>query len=166
VAVENEQSSDSSESLERLRQTQVSTPVVAALIFGVFGAMAAFAANAILVRFAIEAGVSTAVFVSVPALFAGLFALIVYQGADRHVERVNQSLTRGLLVAILTWIAFSWLATWAWCKPEDYASCFSGALTLSGLVGGGPLLLAAMLAGGVVGWVIQRRKATSWTLKD
>jgi hypothetical protein len=144
----------------------LSTPVLAALVFGAFGAFAALAANAILFTFAREAGVNTWVFVSVPSLFAALFALIVYQGAEKHVSTINQSFSRGLLVAILSWIAFSWLATWAWCRPEDYGGCFSNALVLSGVVGGGPMLLAALVAGGLMGYLILARKDRGWKLKD
>lgn len=144
---------------------RLSTPVMAALLFGLFGAFAALAAQALLVRFATEAGVSSWIFISVPALFAMLFALIVYQGADRFVTRVNQSFSRGILVAVLTWVAFSMLATWAWCPPEEYGGCFSNALLLSGMVGGGPMLLASLIAGGIVGYLITRRQRSAPIVK-
>lgn len=144
----------------------LSIPIVAALLFGVFGALAALTTQPVMSRFAREAGISDWIFVAVPALFAMVFALIVYQGAARNVRSINQSLSRGLLVAILTWIAFSGLATWAWCRPENYADCFSEALLVSGALGGGQLLLAALVAAAITGYAIRGRAAGHWTRKD
>jgi len=144
----------------------LSIPMLAALLFGVFGALAAASTQLLISRFAREAGVSDWIFITVPALFATMFALIVYQGAGRHVKTINQSLSRGLLVAILTWIAFSALATWAWCLPEHYDECFSRALLVSGALGGGQMLLAALIAAAIIGYVIRGRALDSWKAKD
>jgi hypothetical protein len=144
----------------------LSIPMLAALLFCVFGALAAASTQLVISRFAREAGVSAWVFVTVPALFAGLFALVVYQGATKHVKTINQSLSRGLLVAILTWIAFSSLATWAWCLPEHYGDCFSRALMVSGAIGGGQMLLAALVAGAITGYAIRKNTLDSWKAKD
>jgi len=137
----------------------LSIPMLAALLFGVFGALAAASTQLLISRFAREAGVSDWIFITVPAL-------IVYQGAGRHVKTINQSLSRGLLVAILTWIAFSALATWAWCLPEHYDECFSRALLVSGALGGGQMLLAALIAAAITGYVIRGRALDSWKAKD
>jgi hypothetical protein len=144
----------------------LSVPMVAALLFGVFGALAAASTWYVLARFAREAGVSDWIFITVPALFAMMFALIVYQGAEKYVQSINQSLSRGLLVAILTWMSFSALSTWAWCRPEDYGGCFSQALMVSGVVGGGQMLLAALIAAAIAGYAIRQRSAGGWKLKD
>lgn len=144
----------------------LSIPIVAALLFGAFGALAAVTTQPVMSRFAREAGVSDWIFIAVPALFATLFALIVYQGAATNVKSINQSLSRGLLVAILSWIAFSALVTWAWCLPEHYADCFSQALLASGAVGGGQMLLAALVAAAITGYAIRGRAAGNWKLKD
>lgn len=151
--------------LARLKQ-HLSVPLIAAVLFGLFGALAAATTQYLVARFAREAGVSPWIFVIVPALFGMMFALIVYQGADKHVKTVNQSLSRGLLVAILTWISFSALATWAWCRPEDYSDCFSQALMISGAIGGGQMLLAALVAAAIVGYAIRIRTDGTWKLKD
>lgn len=144
----------------------LSIPMLAALLFGIFGALAAASTKLVLARFAREAGVSDWIFIAVPALFAMLFALFVYQGAAKHVATINQSLSRGLLVAILSWASFSALATWAWCLPENYGDCFSQALLLSGAVGGGQMLLAALLAAAITGYAIRARNSGAWKLKD
>lgn len=144
----------------------LSIPVLAAALFALFGALAAASTWWVLVKFAREAGISVWVFVSVPALFSAMFALIVYQGAAKHLTTISQSLTRGLLVAILTWLSFSWLATWAWCLPEHYADCFSQTLLVSGAVGGGQLLLAALISAAITGYAIRQRTAGSWKAKE
>ncbi len=144
----------------------LSIPMLAALLFGIFAALAAASTKLLLTRFAREAGVSDWIFIAVPALFAMLFALIVYQGASKHVKTVNQSLSRGLLVAILSWGAFSALATWAWCLPEHYGDCFSQALLVSGAVGGGQMLLAALIAAAITGYAIRSHHSGAWKLKD
>jgi hypothetical protein len=140
--------------------------MAAALLFGVFFALAAVSTRLVLARFAREAGVSDWIFIAVPALFAMLFALVVYQGAAKHVKSINQSLSRGLLVAILTWVSFSALATWAWCLPEHYGDCFSQALMVSGALGGGQMLLAALIGAAITGYAIRINTSGSWKLKD
>ena len=144
----------------------LSIPIVAALLFGVSFALAAVSTRLVLARFAREAGVTDWIFIVVPALFAMLFALIVFQGASKHVKTINQSLSRGLLVAILTWISFSGLATWAWCLPEHYGDCFSQALMISGALGGGQMLLAALIGAAITGYAIRLSTSGSWKLKD
>ena len=56
-------------------------------------------------NFAGEAGVPTWVFVIAPALLSMLFALLLYRKAVSNVSGIKQSLSRALLVAMLTWLA-------------------------------------------------------------
>ncbi len=146
-------------SSESLRAAlQISPAVVAGVVFAVCGVLAAATVQHTLASFAQEGGVSPAVFLAVPGLFAALFAIVVYQGARLKVTRMAQSFSRALLVALLTWASFSALATSVWCKPEHYGQCYSSFLIVSGLIGGGPMLLGAGLAGGIVGWLILRQR--------
>jgi uncharacterized BrkB/YihY/UPF0761 family membrane protein len=135
----------------------LSIPVLAALLFGAFGVLAAASTYPVLSRFAGEAGVSEWVFITVPALLAMLFALLVYHRAADRVTRIGQSLSRGLLVAVLTWTGFSALVTWVWCLPQHYAECFRHALLISGALGGGQMLLSALAAAAITGYAIRGR---------
>ena len=137
----------------------LSIPILAALLFGVFGVLAAASTYPLMTRFAREAGVSEWVFIAVPALLATLFALLVYGRAEHRVRSISQSLSRGLLVAILTWTGFSALATWTWCIPTNYGECFRDALMVSGVLGGGQLLLATLAAAAITGYAIRARFA-------
>lgn len=137
----------------------LSIPVLAALLFGLLSALAAASAFPLMSRFAREAGSSEWVLIAVPALLAALFALVIYRGAAERVRSVGQSLSRGLLVAILTWVGFSALSTWMWCIPENYGECFPGALMISGALGGGQQLLASLAAAAIVGYAIRSRSA-------
>lgn len=141
--------------LERSRR--LSIPILAALLFGAFAALAALTLHTVLTRFAREGGVDEWILVAVPALFAMLFALLIYRRAEDRVQSISQSLSRGLLVALLTWIGFSALATWVWCAPELYADCFRQALLISGALGGGQMLLAALAAATIIGYAIRAR---------
>jgi hypothetical protein len=139
-------------------------PLFAGFVFGIFGMLAAGSVEYTLREFAIEGGVNRFIFVAVPGLFAMMFAMIVYQKADKRISRISQSLSRGILVALLTWVAFSALATWVW-GPSDVLRFFSSALLLSGIIGGGPMLIAALAAGTLVGWLIKRRQL-HWIMTD
>jgi hypothetical protein len=141
----------------RLR-LEISPAVIAGVVFALCGVLAAATVQHTLASFAQEGGVSPAIFLAVPGLFAALFAIVVYQGARRKVTRMAQSFSRALLVALLTWASFSALATSVWCKPEHYGQCYSSFLIVSGLIGGGPMLLAAGVAGALVGWLILRQR--------
>jgi hypothetical protein len=142
----------------------VTVPLFAGFVFGICGMLAAGSVEFTLREFAAESGVNRMIFVAVPGLFAMMWALIVYQQADKRITRVSQSLSRGILVALLTWISFSALAAWAW-GPTDYGRFFSTVLLVSGIIGGGPMLLAALTAGGLVGWLIKRRQL-HWIMTD
>lgn len=137
----------------------LSIPILAALLFGILVVLAAASTYPVMSRFAREAGASEWIFVAVPALLSMLFALLVYHRAADRVKTIGQSLSRGLLVAILTWTGFSALATWVWCLPENYAECFRHALLISGALGGGQMLLAALAAAAIVGYTIRQRAA-------
>ena len=136
----------------------MSVPLFAGFMFGICAALAAGSVEFTLRRFAEEVGLNRAIFVAVPALFSMMFAIFVYQRARAKITRVSQSISRGLLVALLTWAAFSALATWTWCLPENYGSCYGNFLLVSGIVGGGPMLIAALVAGALVGWLIKQQR--------
>jgi hypothetical protein len=142
----------------------ITIPLFAALVFGICAMLAASTVGWAMRRFAEESGVNPLIFVAVPGLFAVMFALVVYQNADKRITRISQSISRGILVALLTWISFSALATWAW-GPTDFLPYFSNVLLLSGIIGGGPMLAAALVAGWLVGWLIKQRKL-GWIMTD
>lgn len=142
----------------------MSVPLFAGFVFGIFGALAAGSVEFTLRRFAEEAGVNRLIFVAVPALFAMLFAIVIFQNAKAKIVRIGQAVTRGILVALLTWAAFSALATWTWCLPQNYGTCYGNFLLITGVVGGGPMLAAALVAGALVGWLIKQQKL-SWVME-
>jgi len=134
----------------------MTVPLFAGFVFGIFGMLAAGSVEFTLREFANEGGVNRLIFVAVPGLFAMMFAMMIYQRAEKRITTVAQSLSRGVLVALLTWISFSMLATWVW-SPSNAVRFFSTALLVSGNIGGGPMLIAALCAGGLVGWLIKQR---------
>jgi hypothetical protein len=135
----------------------MSPATIASLVFFVCSMIAAAAVEFLLHAFAEEAGVNRWVFAAVPALFAMLYAMIIYQSAERKIRRVGESVSRGILVMLLTWLSFSALVTWTWCKPHDFGSCLGTTLLVSGMVGGGPMLLSALGGGVLSGVLIIRR---------
>ena len=66
-------------------------------------------------------------------------------------------MSRALLVALATWIAVTGLIAWLWCPTQGALRCTSYALMMTGIVGGGPLLAGAMIAGAIVGLVLRFR---------
>lgn len=142
----------------------ITIPLFAAFVFGLAGMLAASTVGWALRSFAEEGGVNRFIFVAVPGLFAMMFALVVYQNADKRITRISQSISRGILVALLTWISFAALATWVW-GPADFMPYFSNVMLLSGIIGGGPMLAAALVAGALVGWLIKQRKL-GWIMQD
>lgn len=139
-------------------------PLFAAFVFAICGMVAAASVEFALRDFAVEGGVNRFIFVAVPGLFAMMFALVIYQDADQRITTVGQSLSRGILVSLLTWISFSLLATWVW-GPIDFWHYFSNVLIISGIIGGGPMLAAALVAGALVGWLIKQRRL-GWMMTD
>ena len=135
----------------------MSAATIASLVFFVFASIAAAAVEFLLRAFAEQAGVNRWVFAMVPALFAMLYSMILFQQAERKVRRVGESVSRGILVMLLTWISFAGLASWFWCPREEFGVCLSHTLILSGMVGGGPMLLSALGAGVLTGVLIIRR---------
>jgi hypothetical protein len=132
----------------------MSAPTIASLVFFVFSLIAAITVEYLLTSFAKSAGLDRLVFVMVPALLAMLYALIVYQGAERKIKRLGQSVSRGLLVMMLTWLSLATVISWTWCR---LGSCLGETLLASGMVGGGPMRLAALAAGTVTGFLIIRK---------
>jgi hypothetical protein len=138
----------------------MSAATIASLVFFVFSLIAAGAVGilgSLLRKFAEEAGMNQWVFAMVPALFAMLFALIVYQDAQRKIRRLGESVSRGILVMLLTWLSFAALTSWIWCPPVDFGSCLRDAVIMIGWIGGGPMLFVALGAGALTGVLIMRR---------
>lgn len=130
--------------------------VLACLVYGACGLLAASAVEYLLRALADDAGVNRWVFVAVPALFAMLFALLLYQDAQRRIRKIGESVSRGILIALLSWFAFSMLASWVWCPLDAFGQCLSRALLASAIVGGGPMLAAAIVGGLLTGMLIVR----------
>jgi hypothetical protein len=128
--------------------------VIAALVFGVTALIAAAVPFPLLRQFAVEASLSPWRLAAVPGMFAMLYAMLLYQDAQRRIHSIAQSLSRGLLVTLLTWISFSAMMMWAWCAPGNYSACFGNVLLTSGMIGGGPLLIAGLLSAAIMGWLI------------
>jgi hypothetical protein len=135
----------------------MSAATIASLVFFVFSLIAAAAVEFLLRAFAEQAGVNRWVFAMVPALLAMLYSLIVYQGAERKIRRLGESVSRGILVMLLTWVSVGALTTWTWCQPHQFGSCLGTTMLVSGIVGGGPMLLGALGAGILTGVLIIRR---------
>ena len=134
----------------------ISPATIASLVFGICGMLAAAALQYLLRALADDAGINTWIFVAVPGLLAMLYALLVYQEAQLKITRIGESVSRGILIALLTWMTFSALASWAWCPAHEFGQCLSRTLLASAIVGGGPMLAAALLAGLVTGVIIMR----------
>ena len=131
--------------------------VFAMLVFGICSVLAAGAVDAVMRNFAGEAGVPPWVFVIVPGLFAMLFALIGYRNAHANVAGVKQSLSRALLVALFTWLAVVAYVSSLWCPAYRALSCARDVALVTAAVGGGPFMLAILISGAIVGWVLKRR---------
>lgn len=138
----------------------ISPAVIASLVFGACGMLATVLLDNMLGShlraMADEVGMNRVIFVAVPGLFAMLFALMLYQNANRKIKRLGESISRGILIALLTWISFSVLAGGIWCSPKQFGQCFNGVLLWSAVLGGGPMLLAALVAGTLAGLIIIR----------
>jgi hypothetical protein len=136
---------------------ELSIPVIAALLHGAGVALAASTMFGVLTRFGREAGVEVLVLISAPALMAMLIALLIFSRAGKRVRDISQALSRGLLVAVLTWIGFAALSTWVWCVPTLYEECFRQTLLVSGTLFGGQLLLGCLAAAAITGYTIRSR---------
>ncbi len=134
----------------------ISPAMIASLVFGACGLLAAAAVEYLLRSFADEAGLNRWIFVAVPGLFAMLFAMVLFQNARQRVKQLGQSVSRGILIALLTWFSFSLLATIVWCPAKEMGQCFGHTLLAAAIVGGGPMLAAALLGGLLTGVLIIR----------
>jgi len=131
--------------------------IFAMLVFGICALLGAGLVEVVMRNFAGEAGVPTWVFVIAPALLSMLFALLLYRKAVNNVSGVRESLSRALLVAILTWLALTVYISALWCPAYRALGCARDVAIVLTAVGGGPLLLAALIAGTIVGAVLKRR---------
>ncbi|HTN50550.1 MAG TPA: hypothetical protein VMK32_14075 [Burkholderiaceae bacterium] len=129
------------------------------LVYGICCWMALAVIEPVMRSFAVEAGMASWLFVAIPGLLAMLFAVLSYIRAATQVTTTEHSLSRALLVALLTWIAITSLIAWLWCPWHNALRCFSNTLITTGIVGGGPLLIGSMVAGGVVAAVLKLRPA-------
>ncbi len=134
----------------------ISPAMIASLIFGACGLLAAAVLEYLLRALADDAGINRWIFVAVPALLAMLFALVIYQHAANKITKVGESISRGILIALLTWMSFSALASWAWCSAHEFGQCLGRTLLATAIVGGGPMLIAALVAGLLTGVLIVR----------
>ena len=131
--------------------------VFAMLVFGICSLLGAGLVEVVMRNFAGEAGVPTWVFIIAPAALSMLFALLLYRNAVSNVSGVRQSLSRAFLVAILTWLVLGVYISALWCPAYRALSCARDVAIVLTAVGGGPLLLAAFIAGTIVGLVLKRR---------
>jgi hypothetical protein len=129
------------------------------LVYGICCWLALAVIEPVMRSFAVEAGMSTWLFIAIPGLLAMLFAVLSYMRATTTVTTTEHSLSRALLIALLTWIAVTSMIAWLWCPWHNALRCFSNTLITTGIVGGGPLLIGAMVAGGLVAAVMKVRPA-------
>jgi hypothetical protein len=129
------------------------------LVFGICCWLAIAVIEPVMQSFAAEAGMTSWLFIAIPGLLAMLFAVLSYVRATQLVTSMDKSMSRALLVALATWIAVTGLIAWLWCPTQGTLRCTSNVLLMTGIIGGGPLLIGAMVAGGVVGLVLRRRPA-------
>jgi hypothetical protein len=133
--------------------------VFAMLLFAICTWLGAGILETVMRDFAAEVGMQTWVFVAVPGLLTMLFALLLYQNAAAQIRTVAESMTRALLVGILTWIALTAMISFMWCPGYRMLRCSSDVLLVTGVVGGGPLLGAVLVGGFIVGLLLKRRVA-------
>ncbi|MGZ8994094.1 MAG: hypothetical protein ACXW16_08775 [Burkholderiaceae bacterium] len=131
--------------------------VFAMLVFGICCLLGASLVEIVMRNFAGEAGVPTWVFIIVPGVLSMFFSLLLYRKAASEVAGIRQSLSRALTVALLTWLAVSVYISALWCPGYRAVSCARDVLLVTTVVGGGPLLLATLIAGTIVGLVLKRR---------
>ena len=134
--------------------------VFAMLLFAIFTWLGAGTVETVMNDFASEVGMPTWVFIAIPGLLSMLFSFLIYQNAARRITTLRESMTRALLVGIATWIGVAAMISYMWCPDSRTLSCTSDVLLVSGIVGGGPLLVAVLVAGFVVGTLVLRR--VSW----
>lgn len=131
-----------------------STPVIAAIVFGVLSLIASASMLPMLSRFADAASISTVIVIAVPVLLAVFFALVFFRGSVTGGWPATMG--RGIAVALATWPSFSAVAASMWCGSGAFLSCFGGMLLVTGVVAGGPMLLASLIGGAVMAWLLRR----------
>ena len=131
--------------------------VFATMVFGICCLLGVGLVEVVMRDFAAEAGVPTWVFIIAPGLLSMLFALLMYRKAASEISGIRQSLSRALTVAILTWLVLTIYISALWCPGYRAVSCARDVVLVTTVIGGGPLLLAALIAGTVVGIVLKRR---------
>ena len=131
--------------------------VFAMLLFAIFTWLGAGTVETVMNDFASEVGMPTWVFIAIPGLLSMLFSFLIYQNAARRITTLRESMTRALLVGIATWIGVAAMISYMWCPGSRTLRCTSDVLLVSGIVGGGPLLVAVLVAGFVVGTLVLRR---------
>lgn len=131
--------------------------VFAMLVFAIFTWLGAGTVEGIMNDFAAEVGMPTWVFIAIPGLLSMLFSLILYRNAATKITAMRESMTRALLVGIATWIGVAAMISYMWCPGSRKLACTSDVLLVTGIVGGGPLLVAVLVAGFVVGTLVLRR---------
>jgi hypothetical protein len=131
--------------------------VFAMLVFAIFTWLGAGTVESVMNDFAHEVGMPTWVFIAIPGLLSMLFSFLLYQNAARKITAMRESMTRALLVGIATWIGVAAMISYMWCPASRALSCTSDVLLVTGIVGGGPLLVAVLVAGFVVGTLVLRR---------
>ncbi len=131
--------------------------IFAMLVFGICSLLGAGLVEVVMRNFAAEAGVPNWVFIIAPAALSMLFALLLYRKAVSNVSGIRQSLSRAFLVAILTWLVLGVYISALWCPAYRALGCARDVAIVLTAVGGGPLLLAAFIAGTIVGMVLKRR---------
>jgi hypothetical protein len=135
-------------------------PLFVVLLFAICTWLGAGLVETVMRDFANEVGMRTWVFVAVPGLLAMLFALLLFAGAAKKIATVREAISRALLVGIATWVAVAAMISWMWCPGYRALGCTSDVLLVTGIVGGGPLLAAVLVAGFIVGTLLKRR--VSW----
>jgi hypothetical protein len=83
-----------------------------------------------------------------------LFALVFFRGSVTGGWPATMG--RGIAVALATWPSFSAVAASMWCGTGAFLSCFGGMLLVTGVVAGGPMLLASLIGGAVMAWLLRR----------
>lgn len=131
--------------------------VFAMLVFAIFTWLGAGTVETVMNDFANEVGMSTWIFIAVPGLLSMLFSFLLYQNAAAKITTLRESMTRALLVGVATWIGVAAMISYMWCPGSRTLSCTSDVLLVSGIIGGGPLLVAVLVAGFVVGTLLLRR---------
>ena len=131
--------------------------IFAMLVFATCTWLGAGTVEAVMSDFATEVGMPTWVFIAIPGLLTMLFSYLLFHNAPKRITAMREAMTRAILVAILTWIGVAAMISYLWCPGGRRFECTSDVLIVSGIVGGGPLLVAALVAGFVVGTLVLRR---------